>query len=350
MNKDAAVFVPSWLVKKPAGAATAAPAPAPAPATQPAQPPAAVPAAKQSPSAAPAAPSKLPFKTPTAAPQKRVDPVPPTLPSMVAASPALPGLDGGAAGAPSAPAPAAGQWKGGATTIATMRPVEQAKERAASSDLNAGAHVFIPRALAKSIAASPPPVHGAAAEFNDTWTLFYIDRPASGMEAFDPAIVYEISSIETFWRTFNNIPTVTHLEPGSNFMLFRKGVEPKWEDEANRNGGAWQLRFQTARDKDDTVDAVWDRLCAAAVGEAWGISVRASVVGVVAKRREKYIVIQVWVTEKIDTFPREFLGAVQEVYPTFQTEYFSHQAVAEYTHAKEEAFQGKQKPKKPKRH
>ena len=325
MNKDAAVFIPSWLQKNPQAAPVNAPA---APETP-------------SPAAKPAAPhqpaSKLPFKNPVgkgAAPASAAPAVPldfaPTLPGMTDVPPA-----------------ASSVWKGAASTLASTRTTEQVKEKAAASALSAAASVFIPKSLEKVLHAAGPEMVKGRMSFEDSWTLFYMDRVAAGMEEFHPHVVYEISSVETFWRTMNNIPSVTRLDIGCNYMLFRKGVEPRWEDARNRNGGSWSLQFQTARDKDDTVDAVWDRLCAATVGEAWAPAVRPTVVGVVAKRRERYIVMQVWVTAKVDTFPREFLAAVQDVYPTFQTEYFSHQAVSDY--AKEKAA-AKPKPKKPRKH
>ena len=40
----------------------------------------------------------------------------------------------------------------------------------------------------------------------------------------------KINTIEDFWRMYYNIYSVEELIPNTDFMLFKKGIRPEWED------------------------------------------------------------------------------------------------------------------------
>lgn len=40
---------------------------------------------------------------------------------------------------------------------------------------------------------------------------------------------------------YNNVVPATSIPLGSNYHLFREGVRPAWEDEANKQGGKWTI-------------------------------------------------------------------------------------------------------------
>ena len=48
--------------------------------------------------------------------------------------------------------------------------------------------------------------------------------------------------VEDFWGIFNNIRPPSRLNPGSNYHLFKVGIEPTWEHAANKDGGKWNYR------------------------------------------------------------------------------------------------------------
>lgn len=43
---------------------------------------------------------------------------------------------------------------------------------------------------------------------------------------------------------FNHITAVGDLNHGNDYSLFKKGIQPKWEDEKNHNGGRWLLSVE----------------------------------------------------------------------------------------------------------
>jgi uncharacterized protein YjaG (DUF416 family) len=44
----------------------------------------------------------------------------------------------------------------------------------------------------------------------------------------------------------------------SSIALFREGVEPKWEDPKNQNGG--HIEFNTEKIDQNTLDSIWETL------------------------------------------------------------------------------------------
>jgi len=53
--------------------------------------------------------------------------------------------------------------------------------------------------------------------------------------------VATISSVEDFWGVLNNIPTPAQLAPGANYYFFKEQCYPEMENEANKDGGKWQV-------------------------------------------------------------------------------------------------------------
>ena len=44
---------------------------------------------------------------------------------------------------------------------------------------------------------------------------------------------------------------------GCDFMVFKKGVEPKWEDPANKEGGRWLIKMGVNEREDDRSHMSW---------------------------------------------------------------------------------------------
>ena len=68
--------------------------------------------------------------------------------------------------------------------------------------------------------------------------------------------VNTFGTVEDFWATMNHIASPSNLRIGCDYMLFKEGIVPKWEDPANQAGGRWIIsadsgdRMTRARDAD----------------------------------------------------------------------------------------------------
>ena len=67
---------------------------------------------------------------------------------------------------------------------------------------------------------------------------------------------------------------------GTDFHLFKEGIEPKWEDEKCAKGGKWTYYFPKSRDSND-LDENWLNLLLELIGEQFDESVKYVVLSLV---------------------------------------------------------------------
>lgn len=102
------------------------------------------------------------------------------------------------------------------------------------------------------------------------WTLWY-DNPGkrTSQQSWGDHLkeVVTFNTVEDFWRTFNNIRPASQLASGSDYHLFKEGIEPKWEHEANAKGGKWV--FVVPKQRLDMLDKLWLWAVLACIGESF---------------------------------------------------------------------------------
>ncbi|KAF8311444.1 translation initiation factor eIF4e [Clavulina sp. PMI_390] len=160
-----------------------------------------------------------------------------------------------------------------------------------------------------------------------TWTLFHDSKrplPASlaspspsalasvmsptdqGHYAANLTAIGDFETVEGFCRYFNWLKPPSQLEVGSNYHLFKSGIRPVWEDEANAEGGKWVI---TMRSNPALLDRSWSWLAMALVGEQ--IDERDEICGAVVSVRNKIDRIQVWTrTKTVEDGNLEVLNAI----------------------------------------
>ncbi|RDB30515.1 Eukaryotic translation initiation factor 4E type 2 [Hypsizygus marmoreus] len=115
-------------------------------------------------------------------------------------------------------------------------------------------------------------------------------------------VIGEFDTVESFCRYFNWLKPPSKLERNSNYHLFKSGIKPMWEDEANANGGKWVL---TMKNNPVLLDRCWSWLAMALVGQE--LEDGDEICGAVVSLRSKVDRIQVWMRGKEDV---EKLNAV----------------------------------------
>ena len=108
-------------------------------------------------------------------------------------------------------------------------------------------------------------------------------------------VIGDFDTVETFCRYFNWLKSPSKLEKNSNYHLFKKGIKPMWEDEANANGGKWVL---TMKNNPQLLDRCWNWLAMALVGE--DLDEGDEICGAVVSLRSKVDRIQLWTRSKDD--------------------------------------------------
>jgi translation initiation factor 4E len=119
--------------------------------------------------------------------------------------------------------------------------------------------------------------------------------PDTGAYEAGLTVIGEFDTVESFCRHFNWLKPPSKLEKNSNYHLFKSGIKPMWEDEANANGGKWVL---TMKNNPILLDRCWSWLAMALVGEE--LEDGDEICGAVVSLRSKVDRIQVWTRSKDD--------------------------------------------------
>jgi translation initiation factor 4E len=69
--------------------------------------------------------------------------------------------------------------------------------------------------------------------------------------------VYSFTTVEDFWKMENNIFKVEEIMPNTDYMMFKKGTRPEWEDPNNREGGKWVVTLPIEEDMEEECGHAW---------------------------------------------------------------------------------------------
>lgn len=177
--------------------------------------------------------------------------------------------------------------------------------------------------------AAATPIADPEMLLSDQWCFYFLDSSSVTSEGnFDPTLVFRIDSIATFWRVMNNIPEAGQLNRSSTLYLFRDDINPKWEDPKNNAGGMWKMKVDAAK-----INMVWTIMACRTIGESWEKENRNCINGIVLKVRDKGFWIEVWVTDKTDTFARDLHSGIESEVGAIYLDYLKHSSVQEHAAA-----------------
>jgi translation initiation factor 4E len=121
------------------------------------------------------------------------------------------------------------------------------------------------------------------------WNIYY-RPPANKFSDYEKSIakVGAVTSVETFWAIYSHLKPPSALPTVSDYHIFKDGVRPVWEDEANKKGGKWIIRL-----KKGVADRYWEDLLMAMVGDQF-MEAGDEVCGAVLSVRSGEDVLSVW--------------------------------------------------------
>src|SRR5690349_12441243 len=82
------------------------------------------------------------------------------------------------------------------------------------------------------------------------------------------------------------------LPNGSNYRLFKDGIEPKWEDKNNEKGGSWTATIMKNKTTKNSLDDMWLYLVLACIGDMLGDG--DLICGVIVSIRKKEDRLIIW--------------------------------------------------------
>jgi hypothetical protein len=154
-------------------------------------------------------------------------------------------------------------------------------------------------------------------DLENTWVLWYHDGKSDWTpESYQK--IYEFSTIEDFWRLYNNLPSVVN----HYFFLMKKGHPPIWEAKQNINGGSWLHKVPKVQ-----ADAYWLKFSMFLIGECMADDTD-NLIGISISPKVHNVTMSVWnkdslkCKDKIKFNPKyEELHQCPPLYKDFQEKY-----------------------------
>lgn len=127
----------------------------------------------------------------------------------------------------------------------------------------------------------------------NSWVLYY-RPPANKFSDYEKSTtkIATVGTLEEFWTIYSHLKRPSSLPTVSDYHVFKDGIRPVWEDEANKRGGKWIVRL-----KKGVADRYWEELLLAIVGDQF-LEAGEEVCGAVLSVRSGEDVLSVWT--KID--------------------------------------------------
>ncbi|ALC43238.1 maker651 [Drosophila busckii] len=123
-----------------------------------------------------------------------------------------------------------------------------------------------------------------------TWTLWYLENDRSKSWEDMQNEITSFDMVEDFWSLYNHIKPPSELKIGSDYSLFKKDIQPMWEDEANKHGGRWVISIQRCSKLE--LDKLWLDVLLILIGEA--VQHTEEICGAVINLRSKSNKISIW--------------------------------------------------------
>lgn len=153
--------------------------------------------------------------------------------------------------------------------------------------------------------------------------------------------VYTFAFVEDFWSLYHNIKPASELATGTDYNIFRDGIEPAWEDPKNSKGGKWMVSL-SPKQRPNLLDQRWLHTLLACVGETLEDhnNEEGIVCGTVLSVRKRADRLAVWTRyapeEQIMDVGRKFQAALAEFVKGDQItfHYYLHESAAQASKSK----------------
>jgi len=101
------------------------------------------------------------------------------------------------------------------------------------------------------------------------WVFWWFRNDKSKAWEQSQEKIATVDTIEDFWQVYNYIEPASNLSQGCDYSVFKKGIQPDWEDFQNMAGGRWIVTSDRTK-RDELVDDYWLETLFILIGEHAG--------------------------------------------------------------------------------
>ncbi|XP_017154116.1 eukaryotic translation initiation factor 4E1-like [Drosophila miranda] len=137
-----------------------------------------------------------------------------------------------------------------------------------------------------------------------TWTVWHWENDRSKHWSDMLIEVTSFNTVEDFFTVYYFIKPPSQLSDFNDYMVFKQGVRPMWEDDINKDGGRWIIML----DKNTKAmnDKLWQDLLLCSIGECFQHSNEIN--GVVINLRKKANKLSLWTKNSANAQAVLYLG------------------------------------------
>ena len=107
---------------------------------------------------------------------------------------------------------------------------------------------------------------------------------------------------------YNNTYTIGELLSNTDYLIFKKGIRPEWEDTANKYVGKWVVTLPIEDDMEEEVDKAWLQLLLHITGGLFEKKERDLINGMIFSIRDKHLRISLWCNSATETESLRIIG------------------------------------------
>ena len=119
-----------------------------------------------------------------------------------------------------------------------------------------------------------------------TYCLWY-SRKATKIISRNTSLVATFATVEQFWRIYSHLSRPNTLHSGAELHVFKEGIKPMWEDDANKQGGRWIVHLRK-----ELANRCWENLLMAMLGEQFMVG--EEICGAMVSIRYNEDIISLW--------------------------------------------------------
>ncbi|CAK1604561.1 unnamed protein product [Parnassius mnemosyne] len=97
-------------------------------------------------------------------------------------------------------------------------------------------------------------IEGVKHPLQNTWSFWMFTNKNKSWEQ-NLVKLATFDTVEDYWCLYHHMKTPSELEFGQDYSIFKEGIRPMWEDDANRHGGRWLIGFD--RKNSPYLDNIW---------------------------------------------------------------------------------------------
>ena len=93
---------------------------------------------------------------------------------------------------------------------------------------------------------------------------------------------------------YNNTYNISEIIPNTDYLMFKKGIRPEWEDPHNKKGGKWVVTLPIEEDMEEECDEAWLALILHMIGGNFQEDCIDIINGAIFSIRDKHYRISLW--------------------------------------------------------